>query len=260
MARTVLDRTGRLPGRGDRAAAASSRPASATAAARAAAGEPRRGRATPPPSTRASRAALDAAARPSSRRSPRQTAARAGEEVGAIFEAQALFARDPGIVDPALAADRARARRADDAILAGHATSRPTSSPRSMTTTSGNGRPTSATSAGASPRILRGDARPDLWHADGPPAVLVAADLDPSAVATLRPELVAGIALAGGAPTGHAAIVARALGIPLVLGLGAGVDGASRRRRGVSTVRSMARTGGCSSSRRRDGSAPSWTR
>jgi phosphoenolpyruvate-protein phosphotransferase len=48
----------------------------------------------------------------------------------------------------------------------------------------------------------------------------VATDLDPSAVATLRPELVAGIALAGGAPTGHAAIVARALGIPLVLGLG----------------------------------------
>jgi phosphoenolpyruvate-protein kinase (PTS system EI component) len=30
-----------------------------------------------------------------------QTAARAGEEVGAIFEAQALFARDPGIVGPA---------------------------------------------------------------------------------------------------------------------------------------------------------------
>src|SRR5688572_14556320 len=32
-----------------------------------------------------------------------QTAARAGEEVGAIFEAQALFARDPGIVGPAFA-------------------------------------------------------------------------------------------------------------------------------------------------------------
>src|SRR6187397_237716 len=30
-----------------------------------------------------------------------QTSARAGEEVGAIFEAQALFARDPGIVGPA---------------------------------------------------------------------------------------------------------------------------------------------------------------
>ncbi len=68
--------------------------------------------------------------------------------------------------------------------------------------------------------ILRGEPRPDLWHADGRPAIIVADDLDPSAVATLRPELVAGIALAGGAPTGHASIVARGLGIPLVLGLG----------------------------------------
>jgi phosphoenolpyruvate-protein phosphotransferase len=50
--------------------------------------------------------------------------------------------------------------------------------------------------------------------------VLVADDLDPSVVVAIRPEMVTGIALAGGAPTGHAAIVARALGIPLVLGLG----------------------------------------
>ena len=68
--------------------------------------------------------------------------------------------------------------------------------------------------------ILRGEPRSDLWHADGRPAIVVADDLDPSAVATLRSELVAGIALAGGAPTGHASIVARGIGIPLVLGLG----------------------------------------
>jgi len=60
------------------------------------------------------------------------------------------------------------------------------------------------------------------------PAIVVATDLDPSAVATLRPELVAGIGLAGGAPTGHAAIVARALGIPMVLGLGAAIDDVPR--------------------------------
>ena len=36
--------------------------------------------------------------------------------------------------------------------------------------------------------LVRGEPRPDLWHADGHPAVLVAADLDPSAVATLRPR------------------------------------------------------------------------
>ena len=46
----------------------------------------------------------------------RQIAARAGEDIGAIFEAQALFARDPGIVDPALVAIDAGAT-AEEAIL-----------------------------------------------------------------------------------------------------------------------------------------------
>jgi len=34
----------------------------------------------------------------------RETASRAGDEIGAIFEAQALFAADPGIIEPAMAA------------------------------------------------------------------------------------------------------------------------------------------------------------
>jgi phosphocarrier protein FPr len=59
-----------------------------------------------------------------------------------------------------------------------------------------------------------------MHTSSGDPGVVAADDLDASLVAELRPELVAGVALAGGAPTGHAAIVARALGIPLVLGLG----------------------------------------
>src|SRR4029077_5706202 len=71
---------------------------------------------------------------------------------------------------------------------------------------------------------IRGETQPELWNRDGHPAILVASDLDPSAGATLRRELVGGIALAGGAPTGHAAIVARALGIPMVLGLGRALD------------------------------------
>ena len=144
----------------------------------------------------------------------------AGEEVGAIFEAQALFARDPGIVDPALAAVDAgrvgRRRHPRDDRRAGRATlarRRRRVLPRAR-----RRRPRRrAAGRGAS----SGRAPADLWHADGHPAILVGDDLDPSAVAGLRPELVAGIALAGGAPTGHAAIVARALGIPLVLGLGA---------------------------------------
>jgi len=52
-----------------------------------------------------------------------------------------------------------------------------------------------------------------------PGAVLVADDLGPADVAELD-EDVAGIALAEGGPTAHAAIVARSLGIPMAVGLG----------------------------------------
>ena len=152
-----------------------------------------------------------------------QTAARAGEEVGAIFEAQALFARDPGVVGPALAlidsglaADVAIIRATDEQAAVLASVDDPYFRERAADVRD-VGRRVAAS--------LRGERRPDLWHADGVAAVIVATDLDPSAVATLRPELVAGIALGGGAPTGHAAIVARALGIPLVLGLGPALDG-----------------------------------
>src|SRR6266542_2579922 len=64
--------------------------------------------------------------------------------------------------------------------------------------------------------ILEGRPRPSLLAEAGQPAVLAADDLDASVVAELRLELVAGVALAGGAATGHAAIVAGALGRLLV--------------------------------------------
>jgi len=50
--------------------------------------------------------------------------------------------------------------------------------------------------------------------------ILVAADLSPSQVAALQGAAVDGVACAGGAPTSHAAILARALGVPAVLALG----------------------------------------
>jgi phosphoenolpyruvate-protein phosphotransferase len=163
-----------------------------------------------------------------------QTTTRAGAEVGAIFEAQALFARDPGIVGPAIELVVAGSS-AEEAIL--RATTEQADVLAAVDDDYFRERAADVRDVGRRvAAILNGAERPDLWHPDGTPAVLVAVDLDPSAVATLRPELVAGIALAGGAPTGHAAIVARALGIPLVLGLGsalsavvedaAGVDGA----------------------------------
>lgn len=54
-----------------------------------------------------------------------------------------------------------------------------------------------------------------------PGAIIVAPDLAPAETAELRSGTVAGFATAYGGPTGHTAILARALGIPAVVGLGA---------------------------------------
>lgn len=60
---------------------------------------------------------------------------------------------------------------------------------------------------------------------DGPrmpagPVILLAEDLTPSDTAGLDPALILGFCTAGGGPTSHSAIIARALGIPAVVGAG----------------------------------------
>ena len=150
------------------------------------------------------------------------TTARAGEEVGAIFGAQALFATDPGIVDPALEAVSAGATAAE-------AIERITTEQADKLAGVDDEyfRERAADLRDVGRRVvdrLLGRSRPALHHGDGSPAVVASDDLDPSIVAVIRPELITGVALSGGAPTGHAAIVARALGIPLVLGLGSALD------------------------------------
>jgi phosphotransferase system enzyme I (PtsI) len=54
---------------------------------------------------------------------------------------------------------------------------------------------------------------------DTQPFVLVVRELTPSQLIHLRPELVLGIVTMIGSPTSHAAIMARAFGIPLVMGV-----------------------------------------
>jgi multiphosphoryl transfer protein len=148
----------------------------------------------------------------------RETAGRAGEDIGAIFEAQALFARDPGILDPSLAAvaDGASAVEAIDRVAAEQADLLAGVDDAYFRERAADLRDVGRRVAD----LLTGRTRPDLHRRDGQTAILAAEDLDPSLVAAIRPELVGGIALVGGAPSGHAAIVARALGIPLVLGIG----------------------------------------
>ncbi len=55
------------------------------------------------------------------------------------------------------------------------------------------------------------------------PVVLAAEELFPSDAAALSPERVLAVVTAGGGPTAHAAILARRLGIPAVVGLGEGI-------------------------------------
>ena len=147
------------------------------------------------------------------------TQARAGADVAAIFEAQALFAKDPALVEPALAAIADRGLSAVEAIslaAAKQADALAGVDDEYFAARAADVRDVGKRVAG----ILAGRPEPPLHAPTGDPAVLASDDLDASAVAELRRELVAGIALAGGASSGHAAIVARALGIPLALGLG----------------------------------------
>ena len=64
-------------------------------------------------------------------------------------------------------------------------------------------------------RILAGLPTDEVTLAD--PSVVVAEDLSPSMTATLPREHILGILLEGGSPTAHAAILARAYGIPAVV-------------------------------------------
>ena len=151
-----------------------------------------------------------------------ETRARAGAETAAIFEAQALFVQDPVLVDQALAAIADEGLGAAEAI--GLAAAKQADILAALEDDYFRARAADVRDVGKRvAAILQDRPRPVLHTSAGDPAVVVADDLDASMVAELRPELVAGIALAGGAPTGHAAIVARALGIPLVLGLGGAV-------------------------------------
>ncbi len=129
-----------------------------------------------------------------------------------IFEAQAVLATDPTIVDEALARVAAGADPATAVVGA---------AAEAAMAVAGLGDETLAARAadvrdvGARiARILRGEtlALPDR------PVIAVADDLPPSVTAEIPAAFLLGIALAGGSRTAHAVILARGLGIPCVVG------------------------------------------
>jgi phosphoenolpyruvate-protein phosphotransferase len=131
----------------------------------------------------------------------------------AIFLAQAAIARDPDVIDAAITSiERDRV----DAIGA-------------ITSAA---RETAAKIAALDDELLRGRATDILDVADrigralagiseapllAAPSIVIADDLPPSVAATLPRDRVLGIALEGSSPTAHAAILARAYGIPAIV-------------------------------------------
>ncbi len=151
------------------------------------------------------------------RRQREDVAARAGDAEAEIFDAHLLFLRDEALLAPtrrAIEADGRTAAQAwqgvtdataqmwdalDDEYLRARAADL-----RSV------GTQVLAHLVGVEPPSPRLEA----------PGILVTADLAPADTVSLDPSLVVGIATARGGPTSHAAVLARALGIPAVVGLG----------------------------------------
>jgi phosphoenolpyruvate-protein phosphotransferase/dihydroxyacetone kinase phosphotransfer subunit len=145
------------------------------------------------------------------------TARDAGPAEAAVFEAHLLLLDDPDL----LAATRAAIAGGKSAARAwADATEHAAAELAAVGDAYLAGRAADIRAVGD--QVLRAlvgtaDARPD------PEGVLVASDLTPAQAATLDPTRVAGVVLAGGSPTAHAAILLRARGVPAVVGAGAAV-------------------------------------
>jgi phosphoenolpyruvate-protein kinase (PTS system EI component) len=139
-------------------------------------------------------------------------------EEAEILDANALMARDPVLADDVAAA----AARISAAAAVREATERHAAALDALDDPTLAARAADVRALGRrAERVLDGAPRPE------PPAeraVLVARDLGPADLADVRDShgRVVGIALADGAVTSHAAIVARALGVPMVVALGDG--------------------------------------
>ena len=143
-----------------------------------------------------------------------------GPEEAAIFSAQALMVTDPLLSDRAAELVAAEHYPADAAILA--AADEQAALLAAIDDPYLRERAADVRDVGRrAARIARGDPAPaDLRRLPGP-VVILAEDLSPSETAGLDRAHVLGIGLSGGGPTSHAAVMARALGVPLVCGLGA---------------------------------------
>ncbi len=133
------------------------------------------------------------------------------EEAG-IFSAQAMMAADPELLEAATALVEAGSAPDQAILAAGEQAAEMLASldDELLAARAADVRDVAARIA----RVIRGEEPPRLERR----SIAVAVDLPPSVTAELDPSLLAGIALEAGSRTAHAAILARALGIPAVVG------------------------------------------
>lgn len=150
-----------------------------------------------------------------------QAVAQVGANEAAIFEAHLLFLADPDLLQAAetqIGEQRINAEAAWQAAFNAAA-----GRFRAMEDEYMRARAEDVLDVGR--RVLgqlMGTERPSLVFAT--PSILLAADLTPSDTAQLDPKLVLGICTELGGATAHSAILARALGIPAIVGLGARLE------------------------------------
>ena len=156
------------------------------------------------------------------RRTRDHTAAVAGEAEATVFDAHLLLLDDPDLLDRAragIAAGQGARAAWRDAVgqVAGSLAALPDAYQRA--------RADDVRAVGQQVDAhLIGLQAPGARFDDVPPgSVLVARDLTPAEAATLDPTRVVAVVLTGGSPTAHSTILVRALGIPAVVGAGAGV-------------------------------------
>ncbi len=146
-----------------------------------------------------------------------QAVAQVGEAEAAIFEAHLLFLEDPDFMGQAQNAIFAQKINAEAAWQqAAEATA---DTFRNLDSAYMQAR--AADVLDVAQRVLRhlmGVEAPTLNMSD--PAILLAADLTPSDTARLDPNNILGLAIEVGGATSHSAILARALGIPAIVGMG----------------------------------------
>jgi phosphocarrier protein FPr len=146
-----------------------------------------------------------------------QATQQVGAAEAAIFEAHALFLRDPALLDAVretLFSKQINAEAAWQQEINATAAAY-----RALEDSYMQARAADIEDAGN--RVLRQLLALELPSFDyEQPSILIAADLAPSDTARLEPEMVLGVCTELGGSTSHSAILARALGIPAIVGAG----------------------------------------